>query len=320
MSAASNDASQRIAIVLSTYNGEAYIAAQLDSLIAQTYQDWRCYIRDDGSKDASITIVKRYAAQDPRFIFLEDQQGNLGVVQAYFYLFNKVDEDYIAACDQDDVWFPGKLERSLALLKSIETAKKIPALVHTDSAFVDSQLHSIRDKFIGKRGLKKGLNGIIIANSVQGGSILFNRALNNESKKISAKLPYDYHLGMIAELTGARGFISDNMLYYRQHNTSAIARSDKQLQTVNSPDISLTLKMSFDNYRHVKQDFNALQWTETAKQQVAEYLYLFEGSSKLKKLIVLAKNKYAFYRRKDLLNLIALILKHKNLLAFTNTK
>lgn len=317
---ASNDAPQRIAIVLSTYNGEAYIAAQLDSLIAQTYQDWRCYIRDDGSKDASITIVKRYAAQDPRFVFLEDQQGNLGVVQAYFYLFNKVDEDYIAACDQDDVWFPDKLERSLALLKRIETAKKIPALVHTDSAFVDSQLNSIRDKFIGKRGLKEGLNGIIIANSVQGGSILFNRALNSESKKISAKLPYDYHLGMIAELTGARGFISDKMLYYRQHGTSSIALNDAKLQDSEPSEISATLQVSLSNYRHVKQDFNALSWTETAKQQVADYFYLFEGSSKFKKLIILAKNQYAFYRRKDLLNLIALILKHKNLLAFVSAK
>lgn len=320
MSAASNDASQRIAIVLSTYNGEAYIAAQLDSLIAQTYQNWRCYVRDDGSKDASITIVKRYVAQDPRFVFLDDPLGNLGVVQAYFCLFNKVDEPYIAACDQDDVWFPDKLERSLRLLQTIETAQNIPALVHTDSAFVDSQLHSIRDKFIGQRGLKSGLNGIIIANSVQGGSILFNQALNNESKKIIAKLPYDYHLGMIAELTGARGFISDKMLYYRQHNTSAIARSDKQLQATDTPPISLTLVMSFDNYPHVKQDFNALTWTDTAKKQVAEYLYLFEGSNKLKKLYILLKNQYAFYRRKDLFNLIVLILKHKNLLAFVSAK
>ncbi|EUJ09964.1 glycosyl transferase [Methylophilaceae bacterium 11] len=316
MSASSDDASQRIAIVLSTYNGEAYIAAQLDSLIAQTYQNWRCYIRDDGSKDESITIIKRYVAQDPRFIFLEDQLGNLGVVQAYFHLFNKVDEPYIAACDQDDVWFPEKLERSLRLLQSIETVKKIPALVHTDSAFVDSQLNSIRDQFIGRRGLKTGLNGIIIANSVQGGSTLFNRALNNESRKISAKLPYDYHLGMIAELTGARGFISDNLLYYRQHNSSSIARNDAKLQDSESSDISPTLQVSLSNYRHVKQDFSALDWTSIAKKQVAEYLYLFEGSSKLKKLYILFKNRYAFYRRKDLLSLIVLILKHKNLLGF----
>lgn len=318
MPASSNDASQRIAIVLSTYNGEAYIAAQLDSLIAQTYQNWCCYIRDDGSKDESITIIKRYVAQDPRFVFLEDQLGNLGVVQAYFYLFNKVDEPYIAACDQDDVWFPDKLERSLRLLQSIETAKKIPALVHTDSAFVDSQLNSIRDQFIGKRGLKTGLNGIIIANSVQGGSTLFNRALNNESKKIRAKLPYDYHLGMIAELTGARGFIADNLLYYRQHNSSSIARNDAKLEHSEPSEISPTLQVSLSNYRHVKADFNALEWTATAKKQVAEYLYLFEGSSKLKKLYILCKNRYAFYRRKDLLSLIVLILKHKNLLAFVS--
>ena len=303
-----------VAIVLSTYNGEAYIGAQLNSLIGQTYPHWRCYIRDDGSKDNSIALVKRYAERDARFVLLEDQLGNLGVVQAYFRLFNQVDEDYIAACDQDDVWREDKLERSLELVRKIETDKKIPALVHTDSSFVDSHLNVIRERFIGKRGLKQGLSGIIIANSVQGGSILFNRALNNQSKKITAKLPYDYHLGMIAELTGARGFISDTMLKYRQHNTSSIARGDAQLEKIADHTFSVTLQVSLSNYPHVKHDFNALVWTDEAKKQVADYLYLFEGSNKLKKLYILAKNQYAFYRRKDLLTFIALILKHNNLL------
>lgn len=319
MPASFNNESERIAIVLSTYNGEAYIAEQLDSLIAQTNPNWRCYMRDDGSKDQSIAILKRYVAQDARFVFLEDTLGNLGVVQAYFHLFNQVDEAYIAPCDQDDVWFPDKLERSLKLLKTIETTRKIPALVHTDSAFVDSQLNSIRDKFIGKRGLKRGLNGIIIANSVQGGSILFNRALNLLSKQIKATLPYDYHLGMMAELTGARAFIADKLLYYRQHNTSSIARSDAKLPQAAHAAISPTLLLSFDNYTHVKRDFNQLVWTDIARKQVAEYLYLFEGESKLKKLYILLKNQYAFYRRKDIFSLIALILQHKNLLAFVKS-
>ncbi len=305
-----------VAIVLSTYNGEAYIAEQLDSLLAQTHKQWRCYIRDDGSKDNSIAIIKSYVEKDARFIFLEDQIGNLGVVQAYFYLFNQVYEDYIAACDQDDVWREDKLERSLDLLRTIETDQKIPALVHTDSSFVDSHLNIIRERFIGKRGLKKGLSGIIIANSVQGGSILFNRALNHQSKQISAKLPYDYHLGMIAELTGARGFIADTMLKYRQHNTSSIARGDAELEKKVGHAYSVTLLVSFSNYPHVKHDFNALTWTDTAKKQVADYLYLFEGSNKFKKLYILMKNQYAFYRRKDLLTFIRLILKNDNLLGF----
>jgi rhamnosyltransferase len=310
----SNNNQATIAIVLSTYNGEAYIAEQLDSLLAQTYPHWRCYMRDDGSKDNSIAVIQQYAAKDPRFVFLEDKLGNMGVVQAYFYLFNQVEEEYIAPCDQDDVWRSDKLERSLNLLKSIETDRKIPALVHTDSDFVDSQLNSIRPQFIGKRGLIKGLSGIILANSVQGGSILFNRALNNQSKKISAKLPYDYHLGMIAELTGARGFIADNMLKYRQHNTSSIARSDSEILSKDHHAISPSLQLSLNSYRHIKHDFNALIWTDQAKKQVSDYLYLFEGTSKLKKLLILAKHRYAFYRRKDLISLIGLILKHQNLL------
>lgn len=314
----SHNKNSTIAIVLSTFNGAVYIAEQLDSLIAQTHKHWKCYIRDDGSNDNSIDVIKSYASKDPRVILLEDTLGNLGVIQSYFQLFHRVEEEYISACDQDDVWNPEKLERCLRLLQTIETDKKIPALVHSDSAFVDSHLNIIRDKFIGKRGRRHGLNGIIFANSVQGGSIIFNRALNNQSKKIIARLPYDYHLGLIAELTGTRGFISDNLLKYRQHNASAIARSDSELDLSNSQLISASLQQSLNCYPHIKHDFNQLVWTERAKQLVADYLYLFEGISKLRKLYILIKNQYTFYRRKDLLNLIALIIKHKSLVPLVN--
>ncbi len=311
-----------IAIVLSTYNGAKYIAEQLDAVLAQTYTDWRCYFRDDGSKDNTVEILRHYAKKDDRFIYLDDQKNNMGYNATYYYLFSMVKENYIAACDQDDVWHSDKLAANLRQIKIIETNQKIPSLVHSDSYFVDSNLKVIREYFIGKRGLKSGLNGILFANCAQGGSLLFNKSLRDIALTVPPVLPCDYHLALIADMIGARAFIPERLLKYRQHSASIIAtdnaaskikntESNQQKNPISSLQISLNL------YTHIKNDFNTLKPSTNIQSKLDEYCYLFEGTNRLKKLIIVLKNRYAFYRRKDELILILLLLTNRNLLTYT---
>jgi glycosyltransferase involved in cell wall biosynthesis len=304
-----------IAIVISTYNGAEYIAQQLDAILAQTYLHWRCYIRDDGSKDDTVSILKQYSAKDSRIIFLDDQKGNMGLNPSHYYLLGIPQENYIATCDQDDVWLPSKLELSLLKIKEIETKAKIPALVHTDSVFVDSNLNVIRDNFIGKRGLRSGLSGIIFANSVQGGSIMLNKHLNQIALKTPPKLPYDYHLGIIADLVGTRAFIPETLLLYRQHSKSSIATANKSNSKASkSSQISSNLALSLSGYHHIKNDFRSIEPHQKAKKELLDYFYLFEGGSLLKKLVIAVWHFYPFYQKRDFLNFIGLILRNKNLL------
>ncbi|HAF01212.1 MAG TPA: hypothetical protein DCO68_10530 [Methylophilaceae bacterium] len=312
------DPAEKIAIVLSTYNGAEYIGQQLDAILAQTYPNWCCYIRDDGSKDETISILRQYSALDARIIFLDDQKGNMGLNPSHYYLLGIPQENYIATCDQDDVWHANKLEVSISKLKTIETEAKLPALVHTDSVFVDSNLNVMRDQFIGKRGLRAGLNGIIFANSVQGGSIMLNRSLNQIAIKIPPKLPYDYHLGIIAELVGVRAFIPQTLLLYRQHSKSSIATSDaSQSESSKHSPLSATLALSIGGYHHIKNDFAGIVPHRQAEKDLADYFYLFEGKSRLKKLLIAIRHHYPFYRKKDFLQFMVLLLKNKNLLTLT---
>ena len=69
-------------ILLSTYNGEKYIRTQLDSLLAQTYQDFKVLIRDDGSMDKTPEILEEYTHQDPRIVWYGCE--NIGVVYSFF--------------------------------------------------------------------------------------------------------------------------------------------------------------------------------------------------------------------------------------------
>ena len=66
-----------ISILLASYNGERYIEQQLLSLIGQTYKEWQLYVRDDGSKDETVTIVRRYEKMDNRIHLVTDEQGSL---------------------------------------------------------------------------------------------------------------------------------------------------------------------------------------------------------------------------------------------------
>lgn len=306
----------KVAIILSTYNGAKYVAEQLDSILSQTHTNWRCYIRDDGSSDSTLSILERYFTQDSRFTFVDAITGNMGLNASHYYLISVTSENYIAMCDQDDVWNANKLEVTLNKLKQTEGAQKIPALAHTNSVFVDSHLNIIRDQFLGNRALAKGLNGILFANSVQGGSIIINKNLKEIALKIPPVLPYDYHLAIISCLVGKRVYIPDTLLKYRQHDKSSIATGElNKPSKLSKADYSSSLLLSLNNYHHVKKDFIQAPVLEQSKSDLTDYFYLFEGNSRIKKLLIYFKNRYPFYRRKDSIAFIMLLIKNVSLMS-----
>lgn len=107
--------SKKVNVLVAVYNGEKYLREQLDSVLAQTYPDIEIYIRDDGSTDGSKNILKEYEKyRNVHVIYGE----NIGFSQNFLSLLKIAsDGDYWAFCDQDDYWFPEKVEKSVAWLK-----------------------------------------------------------------------------------------------------------------------------------------------------------------------------------------------------------
>lgn len=101
----------RVAILLATYNGERFLAAQLESLVHQTHQNWFLIASDDGSSDGTIKILKHYQERWPqgKLIIRRGPQG--GYCKNFLTLAcdKSVLADFYAFCDQDDVWLPEKL-------------------------------------------------------------------------------------------------------------------------------------------------------------------------------------------------------------------
>ncbi|SHM54426.1 Glycosyl transferase family 2 [Paracoccus solventivorans] len=108
-----------VVILLATYQGERFLAAQLDSILAQSCRDWRLVVSDDGSTDATRELLRRFAAAHPdRDIELRDGPRQ-GATRNFLSLLDAVAPgEAVAWCDQDDLWLPDRLARGLAALSA----------------------------------------------------------------------------------------------------------------------------------------------------------------------------------------------------------
>lgn len=105
-----------ISIVMVNYNHEDYIKPAIESVLAQTYQNWELIVVDDGSTDRSPEILEEYAKKDPRIhVYLQKQNRQICVVTNIG--FQHVTGAYVARLDSDDLWLPDKLEKQLQFME-----------------------------------------------------------------------------------------------------------------------------------------------------------------------------------------------------------
>ena len=99
-----------VSVILASYNGGKYIRNQLDSILAQTYPVYEILIGDDGSTDDTIPILNEYAGKYSHIIIIQPDRDNHGVNYNFKRLMDLASGDYLALSDQDDIWFPEKIE------------------------------------------------------------------------------------------------------------------------------------------------------------------------------------------------------------------
>jgi glycosyltransferase involved in cell wall biosynthesis len=133
-----------ITILMASYNGERYIGEQIESILNQTETNWKLVIQDDCSSDATYQIACRYAAKYPEKIAVFRRAENSGsAANNFFSMLTYADGDYVMFCDDDDVWLPNKIEKSMEMMRKEEQKNGIdkPVLVHSDLVVVDENLN-----------------------------------------------------------------------------------------------------------------------------------------------------------------------------------
>lgn len=134
------DIMKTVNILLSAYNGEKFIAEQIESLLAQDYPAVTIHIRDDGSSDRTAEIVRQYTDR-PNVKLYEGE--NVGYRKSFAWLLaNCRDADYYAYCDQDDYWMPDKISRAVRALERFD--ENTPAIYIGDFYWGDAQCRPLR--------------------------------------------------------------------------------------------------------------------------------------------------------------------------------
>lgn len=226
-----------IAILMSTYNGECYLREQLDSLLNQTYKDWKLYVRDDGSTDNTVSIVKEYVSNYPNLItLLIDDFGNLGSGRSFMQILSVVDADYYMFCDQDDVWLPNKIQDTINTMYPLSMKYiNMPICVFTDLCMCDEKLNIVQDflvKYLGREPDRINVNSFyrtyVFHSPVFGCTMM----INDVAKRMSLPFDFVWHdtwISMICKKKGIMSYIEKSTILYRRtgNNVSGSKRKLK---------------------------------------------------------------------------------------------
>ncbi len=216
-----------ISIVMATYNGAKFVKEQLDSIKEQKQKPYEIIVVDDCSTDNTVEIIKRWAETSSISCSIHVNDKNMGACKSFEKGLLLTTGDYIAFCDQDDVWEKDKLSISLNKIKDIEqNNSSIPALVYTDMRVVDEKLNSLNQSFLAYEGMKNidakdKYKVIMLHNYITGCALLMNKKAKEECIPFSNKaIMHDWWIALVISVIGKIGFINKPMVKYRQHGNN----------------------------------------------------------------------------------------------------
>lgn len=210
-----------VSVAMTTYNGEAYLVEQLDSIVNQDYKNIELIVCDDGSTDSTMSMLGSYRDSHPDLrMEIYPAAQNLGYVKNFEKAISFCRGKYIAFCDQDDIWYSAKISKQLDVLLA-NTA----LAVFTDADLIDAK----------GRLFQQGLWGAVIgglppetidhrafylSNCVTGCTLIIDRTLLDSALPFIEGVPHDWWLAYHAAYLDRLSWVDEKLLGYRQHGTN----------------------------------------------------------------------------------------------------
>ncbi|WP_207492110.1 glycosyltransferase family 2 protein [Aridibaculum aurantiacum] len=228
---ASTSTAPLVSIVLTTFNGQQYLPAQLDSLLAQTYPNIEIIAVDDRSTDDTVAILRSYAAKHANMQVIVNEE-NLGYKRNFDKACGLASGKWIALCDHDDAWDKEKIE------------KLVNIIGNSPMAYCDSYICTAQLQQTGKR-ISDNVNSQPWTNCLQqavfcriyGNTMLLTKELYNAAHPFLLAIPHDWWLAFVATLHGRIEYLHEPLVYYRQHAQNLIGavggkKSDKRKESL----------------------------------------------------------------------------------------
>lgn len=221
-----------ISILLATFNGVPYLRRQLESLACQTTLPTELIVGDDGSFDATRSIIEDFAETSPFLVrWLPSHNERLGPRTNFARLLEHASGNYILFCDQDDVWLPDKITLSIKEIQRLEGLHGLdtPCLVHTDLSVIDGSDSILAPSFWKYQYLEPSLslklNAAVAQNVATGCTMLVNRAAVNAITPVplTGPLMHDWWFLIVTlAIGGMVSYIDCPTVLYRQHEANAV--------------------------------------------------------------------------------------------------
>lgn len=234
--------SPEISVAMCTYNGAQYIVEQLESMAAQTLLPAEIVVSDDGSTDGTIALLKQTwerlseHSSELRTVKLTviSNKTSLGVTKNFEQAIAATTKPFIFLADQDDLWFPQRLEVETAKLKAGA------GFVFGDAQLIDSSGaplgHSLFDALSLSSYERSGIiahpvDVLIKRNIVTGATAAFSRTVFEKATSFPSGWVHDEWLAMVAALTGEKFAVTESLIGYRQHASNQIGVKKNTLST-----------------------------------------------------------------------------------------
>lgn len=206
-----------VTIVLCTCNGSRFLEEQLESLLAQTYPALEIIVADDASSDGTVELLDLYARRDER-IQVSVNSSNQGLARNFAAALARGRGEFIAPCDQDDIWLPDKIAALVAAIGERSMAYCDSTLVDDKGATLGYRMSAV----VPMRSIDDPLP-FAFGNCVSGHAMLFRRSLLEEALPVPQEFIYDWWLAAVAAAGAGIEYCDRSLVLYRQHGTNLTA-------------------------------------------------------------------------------------------------
>lgn len=210
-----------ISVALATYNGSRFLREQLDSILNQTLVDFEVIVCDDCSSDDTLQILQEYASKDSRFKVFSNK-SNHGFKKNFEHILSLCNGEFVAFCDQDDIWEPNHLELLYKKIGGNDCIGANSLIIDENGISQNKTLLEYWPIHIMPKNGKELFQHELYSNVIQGTASLIRVSLIKQALPIPDNIKYhDYWFALVAGLNEKCKYIGDVVLKYRRHSNNA---------------------------------------------------------------------------------------------------
>ena len=280
----------KVQVIMSTYNGEKYIEEQIKSIFNQKNCEIDLLIRDDGSTDNTIKIIKKLKEKYAIKLLIGD---NLKSAKSFLTALLASDDnrDFYAFSDQDDVWKEDKIISAINMI--LKKDSNIPILYAGNLCAVDENLNVIKPKILPDSIYTDYKILMARGGTLIGCTMVFNKLLRDYmcENKLNSFIMHDSLLGIIASLKGKIIYDKDTHIYYRQHENNVVGAKLSFYSKIEDNLDILKGKIKNNRPRQAQEIYNIIKNDKEVSDELKEYTLMVANRNKsLKNKIIYLKN------------------------------